>query len=264
MNPDITQSLKNTENTLRDFIATILQNQLGNDWEDKCGVSPDRIGHWRERKEVERKRQKGGAVEERLIYYADFYDLPIILKKHWNHFADALGDWKTMEIYLNELGTLRDPDAHRRELLPHQKQLAAGIAGEIRNRLIRYRSKLETNDDCFPRIECARDSLGHQIIPVGMRNTSITGSILRPGDIIEFVVTANDPMGEDLIYGFALSGRTPEKWQDSNEFQITITEAYIAKNWFIELCVMSKRDYHAQSYCDDKVSFGYTVLPAKK
>ena len=41
-----------------------------------------------------------------------------------------MGEWKTMEVWLDELEKLRNPDAHRRELLPHQKQLAAGIAGE--------------------------------------------------------------------------------------------------------------------------------------
>ena len=33
--------------------------------------------------------------------------------------------------------------------------------GEIRTRLIRYRSKLETSEDYFPKIESARDSLGN-------------------------------------------------------------------------------------------------------
>ena len=31
-----------------------------------------------------------------------------------------------MEVWLNELEALRDADAHRRELLPHQKHLALG------------------------------------------------------------------------------------------------------------------------------------------
>ena len=69
-------------------------------------------------------------MEERLIYYADFYDLKTILKKNWDtSFADALGDWKTFDVWLTELEKLRDPDAHRRELLPHQKSLIIGISG---------------------------------------------------------------------------------------------------------------------------------------
>ena len=33
-------------------------------------------------KEIEKKRQKSGTRDERLLYYADFYDLKTILKKH--------------------------------------------------------------------------------------------------------------------------------------------------------------------------------------
>ena len=66
-----------------------------------------------------------------------------------------------MDVWLSELEKLRDPEARRRELLPHQKHLAIGISGEIRNRLIRYRSKQETSEDYYPRIESVRDSLGN-------------------------------------------------------------------------------------------------------
>ncbi len=76
---------------------------------------------------LKNKRQSGGVVESRLIYYADFYDIKTILKKQLrDKFAAAFGDWKPMEVYLAQLEMLRDPDAHRRELLPHQKNLALG------------------------------------------------------------------------------------------------------------------------------------------
>ncbi|MCX5718513.1 MAG: Swt1 family HEPN domain-containing protein [Nitrospirae bacterium] len=148
---DVTQALRDTENALRDFIASALSKSLGDDWVEKCGVPPDRIQKWKDRKLVEESRQESGVVDERLIYYADFFDLKTILKKNWSgEFSEALGDWKTMEVWLNELEKLRDPDAHRRELLPHQKHLALGIAGEIRTRLpiefrleVRNRSKTE-------------------------------------------------------------------------------------------------------------------------
>jgi len=101
---DVSQSLRDAENALRDFIASELGSVLGNDWETVCGVSDERLAKWRERKEAETRRQETGVVEERLIYYADFYDIKTILKKHWaNTFGPALGDWKTLEVYLTEL-----------------------------------------------------------------------------------------------------------------------------------------------------------------
>jgi hypothetical protein len=67
-----------------------------------------------------------------------------------------------------------------------------GISGEIRTRLIKYRSKQETSEDYFPRIESARDSLGN-IYTFGSGNSIHTEMILRVGDTLDFTVTASDP-----------------------------------------------------------------------
>jgi hypothetical protein len=264
MEIDLTQALKDTENSLRDFIAAILEKNIGADWMEKCGVTPERLKQWRERKDVEEKRQRGGAVEPRLIYYADFYDLKTILKKNWDKFADALGEWKTMEVYLGQLEALRDPDAHRRELLPHQKSLAAGIAGEIRTRLIRYRSKLETSEDYFPRIESVRDSLGNIWTPeMGILHLLDTNQILRPDDVIDYVVTASDPMGADLQYRMITPREWNTEWHTENAFSLRILAEHIAKQFVVEFEIRSPRSHHAASNSDDTVRFLYTVLPRK-
>jgi hypothetical protein len=260
---DITQALKDTENSLRDFIAVTLAESFGESWPQKCGVSSDRVKKWEERKADEAKRQEAGTVEPRLLYYADFYDLPVILKKHWEKFSPALGDFKTMEVFLTELGRLRDPDAHRRELLPHQKHLAAGIAGEIRTRLIRYRSKMETSEDYFPRIEVVRDSLGNIAIASGEKKYVMTKSILRPGDTIDFVVTAVDPLGEPLSYALESTGLRTE-WQHQNSLSLKIGNAHISKSCVVRIFIRSHRDYHAVDWkSDDFAEFYYTVLPQK-
>ena len=63
---DVTQALKNAENALRDFIAQILKNAYGEGWISKCGVTEERIAKWKERKEIETKRQITGVIEERI------------------------------------------------------------------------------------------------------------------------------------------------------------------------------------------------------
>src|ERR1039458_6350117 len=138
MEIEATQAIREVENLLRDFIAGTLETAFGSDWTEKCGVTPERIEKWKQRKTDEQRRQEGGVVEPRIIYYADFYDLGNILKRNWEKFSPALGDLKTVEVYLGELEKMRDAGAHGRDLLPHQKQLANGIAGEIRTRLIRF------------------------------------------------------------------------------------------------------------------------------
>ena len=54
---DATQSLRDAENALRDFIASVLHQSYGDNWLEKCGVTPDRLTKWRERKETETKRE---------------------------------------------------------------------------------------------------------------------------------------------------------------------------------------------------------------
>ena len=199
--PDISQELKDAENALRDFIAQRLTKSLGTQWIEFCGVTAERIEKWKERKKIEEKRLSStGVVDERLIYYADFYDLRTILKCRWaEDFSEVFGKWKQMEVWLDTLEEMRNPEAHRRELLPHQKHLAAGISGEIRTRIVRSRSQEVSPDAFFPRIESARDNHGN--VYFGDSKSVSTGIVLHPGDELQFVITASDPYGEMVEYG---------------------------------------------------------------
>lgn len=262
---DITQALKDTENALRDFVATVLQKKLGADWIVKCGVTPERRQKWMERKEDEAKRQTSGTVDERLLYYADFYDLKTILKKHWQEFSDALGEWHRLEVWLSELEKLRDPDAHRRELLPHQKHMALGIEGDIRTRLVRYRSKLETLEDYFPRIECVRDNYG-TVYTAGSDGMVSAGATLRPGDRLEFVVTARDPLDAPLEYRFCTFriGGFDSDWISQNSYSYVVSKSDVGRMFIVIIKIRSPREFHASATDDDSVFIRYRVLPPRE
>lgn len=253
-----TKALKEVENSLRDFITTLMTEEKGDDWIDSCGISPDRIIQWKERREIEKKKQKFGTPENRLLYFSDFYDLSNIIDKNWNDkFKNALGEKKTVLLFLEILDDFRNPDAHRRELLPHQKHLIIGISGEIRNRIVLYRSKMETGEDYFPRIESVRDNLGNLWTPGnGVIETNL---ILRPSDKLTFIITATDPLGDSMEY--CCYGDVD--WQESNTINIEIDKKHIAKGKNFLLCIRSKREYHAHSDMDDVVVFTYTILPKK-
>src|SRR5262249_572573 len=113
---DTTGALPDTDNPLLDFISAGLADRLGPGWINRCGVTPDRVQIWVELKATENAHSAAsGLGEERLINYADFDDLRIILYRNWNGpFAEAFGEWNTMDVWLKELGRLRDPDAQRR------------------------------------------------------------------------------------------------------------------------------------------------------
>lgn len=262
---DVTQALRDTENALRDFIAATLERSLGREWLDNCGVTPERIARWKERKSEEQRRQEAGVVDERLLYYADFYDLKTILKKHWEgDFSETLGKWSRFEVFFDELACYRDPDAHRRELLPHQRSLVLGIAGDIRSRIIRWHSRREKVDDCFPRIESARDSLGYQWLPSMEMDTSYgPGTNLHPGDEIDFVVTARDPEDLPLEYRLEVLGHEAVEWQATGLFSLEVKEAHIGL-LFVHLEIRSPRSYHLESSgYDRQVVFAYRVLPRR-
>lgn len=48
MIPEVTQYLKDTENSLRDLISMLLEENFGKDWIIKCGVTGDRLKIWSE------------------------------------------------------------------------------------------------------------------------------------------------------------------------------------------------------------------------
>jgi len=146
-----------------------------------------------------------------------------------------------MDVLLSILEGFRNPDAHRRELLLHQKFLIFGICGEIRSSIIRYRSKMETSEDYYPRIESVQDSIGNTWTHEGpgTGKALFTNNKLRPGDIINFIVTARDPLGESV-------------------------EIAVMKPFDILIQIRSLRKYHGESSgIDDSIGFFYEVSPPK-
>ena len=261
MNIDISINLKGAENSIRDLIPIVLKDKFGDKWTEKCGITEERINIW-----LERRGQESKTADKRLLYYSDFYDLKTIILKNWETiFSKVFKERKRIEVFLSILEEYRNPDAHRRELLPHQKHLIIGITEEIRIMITKFHSKRETGDDCFPQIESIVDSLGNSY-KVGDYICD-TKMKLRPGDKLTFVVSATDPGGEELEYSIStkpgswLSAES-NPWQKSNTFDYIITEKNIAKRLSVALSIRSLRDYHAEAEgYDDSVQFFYSVLP---
>lgn len=258
---DANQALRDTENTLRDFIAERLAKVFGPAWEQHMGVDDSRIEKWSARRVAESARLKGCGIEERIIYYSDFYDISTILRKNWEHFKDALIDIKVMELWLKELERYRDLDAHRRELFAYQKHLILGISGEVRSRIVRYRSALDNVDSHFPRLESVRSSLGQSWTPGNTLSVAHNAVTVRVGDVVEFVVTATDPEGEDLEFGYLSNYEST--WGPSNCFQHKFVESDIGRSKEFIVVIRSPRKFHAHGSWDDMAMFSFHVIPSK-
>ncbi len=118
-----------------------------------------------------------------------------------------------------------------------------------------------TIEDHFPRIESIRDNIGNLWV-ANINVEKRTGMILHPGDELEFVITASDPLGEILTYCLSANyGQSLKKWQKNNSLAYIIKPNDIGKYFSLFLAIKSSRKYHAHDFCDAFVQFNYTVLP---
>jgi len=264
---EISESLKSTENSLRNLFNFVLSKKFGVEWYQSCGVSEERVSQWDERRLTDEKKFRHS--DPRLIYYADFYDLKTILKKNWsNGFSEVFGKLKEIEVLLDLLDDIRNPEAHRRELLPYHKHLAIGISGKIKSDITGYFSKMETGDSFYPRLECVQDNLGNTW-SAGESKTKLTGCLLRPGDYLQYKASATDPVGDFLEYRFSAKGIEDKgEWIDNGEFELTIQNSQVGKNMWVCVEVRSPREFHALNDFggggfDDSVIFAYEVLPPR-
>jgi len=121
-----------------------------------------------------------------------------------------------------------------------------------------------TSDEHFPRVESAKDSLGHAAErPMhGGSFYAHTGHVLRPGQQVTFELEASAPNGDDL----ELSVIAPAR----GEADVAIADGIVTWNVrdqdiadpaHLNIYVASQRSYHRQQDWDDAAVFVYRVLP---
>lgn len=257
------ESINLVEVALREFIEHVLVDKFGRDeWIKACGT-PDKIERWRDRRTEEGKRREGIVTEERLLYFSDFTDLAPVVRKHWDLFKPCFGDRKTFDVYMDRLEEFRNAPMHARKLVPFERSLVDGMAGELRNKITIYRSEATALDKRFPRIEFARDSFGRtRHGEASIDDPSIT---LHPGDEVIFELSGCDPLGGDLRWEMRVysPGETIKAAGADIEFRWLVTEEQIGEHVFAELHLISDRKWHRHTGYDDAVIFAYTVLPRR-
>lgn len=259
---DYSQALKDAENALRDFIDFVMTREYGSSWYAHAGLSHDRISACEVRQNVERSKSGTVVVDERLTYYMNFEDLKTIVDRNWDgEFRKAFGNKRRFDAYWDILADYRNPDAHRRELLPHQKALVEGLSGEVRTMITRYRSQLDELAGFFPRFESVRDNLGNIWVAGNCSKVIDANMVLRPGDVLELCATASDPFDCDLEYAFNLEYGVPHNWSTESSRTIKVADENIGMNVYMVAHLRSIRAYHASHWSDDEVSFRYQVLP---
>ncbi|NND94031.1 MAG: hypothetical protein HKN45_04150 [Flavobacteriales bacterium] len=254
---DITRQIHDAENSLREFIHTIMVNKHGEDWYTKLPKIKKLAKDWEVKKIPESFGHNAIKGEEKLIQYASIHDVRSIVKDFWKHgFHELFEDKETLDVYLRILADYRDPDSRRRELFIHQKHLLLGISGDLRTRIATWRSNAELGG-LYSRIESVRDNFGNKWTPGDVRRVK-TGNILKAGDQLEFIITAIDPEDSEIEYRCHHS-----KWQPSNIVIVNVDRSMVEQSSLFHLMVKSNRKHHAYPLgFDDRVSFEYEVLPS--
>lgn len=253
---DCNSCLRDIENVLRTNIQFILKDKYGDSWEKKLGVSEERIKKWKERKEEEKNRLNGKELESRLLFYSDFYDLKEIMLKNWEIFGSIFKNKKELEYQLGMLESFRNPNAHNRDLLEHQKYLLVGIVGEIKSNILEYRGSIEKEDTYFLSID----------------SININGKIydnpcyaklekpLRKGDILDITFYVSAPPNQKVFYSIYNS----EIWQEEPHFIIEIDENDKIGDSSLMFDIKSDQEYHkinTKPPCDARFVIKYIVLP---
>jgi hypothetical protein len=262
-------SINVLENSLRDLIEQLLRNEHGAGWTDHLGVTTERLAQWEERREVERKSRTAGVIEERILYYSDFTDLYVMIKKNWDLFKPCFGDQTELRVYMEKLADFRNPDAHSRSLLPVEQQLVEGMTGELRQKITLFLSKGGggPEPEHFARIEEVTDSFGNRSTGLASGGGVLyTGLILRPGDTVVFRAQAWDPQGLPLTWDlfFGASQTMVTLAGAAVEHEWAVTEADIGtENNFVRFALKSSRPYSRFSSPadDDACNFMLKVLP---
>ncbi len=257
---DIYRALKDTENVLRDFLEFSMERNLGEDWPSQCGIPESKIEIWRERKNLNESDLVPNSGEERLLYHAPFEDLYELVTLNWvGDLQATFTDADRLITYMKIIEQYRSPDIQRRELFVYQKHLLLGITGEIRAKVVAYRSLLEVGKEGYPRIDYIKDNLGNMWVPGKPRRVK-TNLTLHPGMQLEFIVEAQDP--EEMPLEFKIHG---DRWQSGNILFFDVLEKHVKKQTQINITIRSSRKFHAYPLgYDDRVVFEYQIVPRPK
>ncbi len=247
-----------TENVLRDLIQDVLGDKYGAEWITQR-VDEDTRERWQDRLTEERGRRAGVKVDDRLIYYSDLSDLPKLLKNDWEAFKPCFGNLKKTEIDLKRLIGFRHAQQHGRDLVPFERDLLAGITGEIRNKVTVFQSERGPDKEYFPKIEYVADSFGNVARKSeGWVNTGLT---LHPGDEVTFQCRGWDPKGEPLDWKWNIGHHPANRQVEGGEFTWRVEIEDVAEDQNIGIFLLSERPFHRRGWCDDSVTFRYKVLP---
>lgn len=272
---DPAAALQAVERSLRRLVVQVLGHK---EWLLSKGHPEEQ--KLRRRQAEEKKRRAGTLLPESLIEYTNLCDLVEILDGNWPKFAGVFRDkGRTIEL-LRAADDLRNAVAHSRPLLPYEQCLLSGIAGDIRNQVTIFRTKMASAGQYYPLIEDLTDGHGlsgyDTIDGLNLRTPMLR---LDVGTILTFSGSAAVPEGKRVAWYLdsSLDSRYSFIREEANgslvasgddvRFDMPITEKHVTERMTLRIRIISDSKYHRHSSSesglpyDDERFFIYAVNP---
>lgn len=246
-------------NVVESVLRQAVQQVMGEAWKEASNLS-----ELDARRTEESKRRNGAVVEQDLLSYTHLYELQPLLTRNWESFKPIFKDLARFKVYLKRLEDFRNAPMHSRALLPFERDLLSGIAGELRNSLTLWRSEQAPDMSWYPRIDLLTDSLGNSLMSgTGLINVSAR---LQVGDVLKFRCVGWDPQDRELTWALnAMAAHGPLlDRQVGSEVTLTwnVEEAHVADPSIVVIQVRSDGKYHRSvTGADASISALYPVDP---
>lgn len=217
-----------------------------------------------ERRVEEGKRRNGAVVDNDLLAYTHLWDLKEVVLGRWPQFKPIFKDQTRFKVYIGRLEDFRNTPMHSRTLLPFERDLLSGIAGEFRNVLTLWRSERAPDMSWYPRIESITDSLGNPFVLNGLI-VHFTAR-LQVGDVLTFRCIGWDPQDRVLtwtLYEQAAVGPQLDR-QIGGEVTLTwsVQDKHVAESSIVVIQMASSGGYHRFHFgVDAVVTAIYAVEP---
>lgn len=244
--------IKQYENTLKELIITILGDTDNSDYK----ISNNILTKWLKKRNIEREKNNGFLFEKRILFYADFEHLALIIDENWDKFSPVLSDKKRFQVFFNEVLHFKKVIDGGQSLIQSQENLLSGILIDLKNAITIYNNKENLVDDYFISIQKISDNLGTSWTKYNVAEQK--KPILKVGDTYELLIKANDPKDRKIEYQVAhFTGKLRIK-QDSNRFNFKIEKEFIGQNtMLIVKAFTAESDYVNESI----LKIYLTVLP---
>lgn len=256
------------ETALRDVVRLAVP-----DWQSQ--LEPEDIQKLETKRLEEDKKRDGITVSQDLLDYSEVYLLQKLIGKNWPAVKPILDDKARTEVYLGIIFDIRNTIGHSRPVVPSERLLLAGAAGQIRNQLARYRSSQDGAAMYYSSIDSARDSAGQDANRgISYPSTADRTSVPRfdVGDEIEFELAGTDPRDRELTWSLHVYPDLPmsPNWDATREsatggrvrLKWTVAHTDVGELRYVAIFLRNSSRYQRnRAGYDDACFFNYHVNP---